>query len=276
MAGSRNYWPFIVAGLFILISTGVVSASFISMQTEVTDLVLEDGAGQSTVRLQNLGDEAAFDVSLSFSLPEGFLAEDIYVGRLAPNAPVEAQFTITAQGDLMEGAYPAVLVVKYSDANSYPFSALTPFTIIYGRRTSSNVFGTIQELTLFGSKKEDLALHVRNPDDRSHELLIRLHLPRELTAEETSKTLTIAPAEERTIAFRVSSFSALPGSTYGVFATIQYSDGEAARSTTARGTIKVERDKPFFTQRRLSAALIALILLYIVYQFGARKWIKKE
>ncbi len=257
--------------LIFFLLAGQVSASFISITTDIADLELQVNGGVSRVTVRNLGDEAALDVGLSFLLPQGFDGEDIFIGRLNPGEGADKEFFLTKEGDTTPGVYPAALIVSYKDANSYPFSAVAPFKIISGSRTSSNVFGVFDEVTLTGDKKKKLTLSIKNPDESTHDLHVRLYLPIELNAVESEKELVIGSSSEGKVDFEVSSFSALPGSTYAVFASIAHEESKSAYSTFARGTIKIEEEKAFLSNSVIGAALIVLLLVFVYYQLRGRK-----
>jgi hypothetical protein len=261
-----------ILALIFFLSVSQVSATFISITTDINDLDIIDNAGVSNVTVRNLGDEAAFDVGLSFLLPGGFVGEDLFIGRLNPGEGVDKELFLSIEGDTALGVYPAALVVSYKDANSYPFSAISPFKIISGSRTTSNVFGVFDEVTLTGDRKEKLTLSIKSPDESGHDLHVRLYLPIELNAVESEKDLSIGSSSEGEVNFEVSSFSALPGSTYAVFASIAYTDDGLEHSAIARGIVRVDKEKPLFSKERLTFALIGLILIFVLYQFGASKW----
>jgi hypothetical protein len=161
--------------------------------------------------------------------------------------------------------------VNYKDANSYPFSALTPFNIIFKERTSTNLFGKMDETVLAGDDKEKLKLVIRNPDEESYSVKVRLYLPRELDALESEKSLIINPSAEKEIDFEVSSFSALPGSTYVVFVSMSYEDGGRAHSSVARGIIRIEEEKKIFSNQGLIVVLIVLLAILLLYQLRGRR-----
>lgn len=257
--------------IFIFLSISQVSATYISIKTDISDLELQADAGVSSVSVRNLGDEDAFEVGLSFLLPQGFAGGDIFVGKLNPGEGVDTKFFLSVEDDMAPGVYPAALIVSYKDANSYPFSAISPFKIISGSRTTSRVFGVFDEVTLTGDSAEKLTLSIKNPDDSGHNLNVRLYLPIELNAEESEKELVIGPLSEGKVDFKVSSFSALPGSTYAVFASIAHKESKSAYSTIARGSIKIEEEKPFLSNSVLGAALIVLLLIFLIYQLRGRK-----
>jgi hypothetical protein len=274
---SSSKYPLLYVSLIIFFLTlSIVSATFISISSEISDIEIGDTTGHSSISIKNNGDEAAHEVSFSFNLPEGFVGEETFIGRLDPGASFEMKFNVTSSENVLVGTHPSTVIVSYKDANSYPFSAITPFNIIYKKRTSSRVFGIFQDLTLTGDEPEKLSLSIKNPDNEAHKLKLRLYLPRELDVDEQEKTITIGPSEEREVDFSVSSFSALPRSTYAIFASLSYEKNGEIYSAFARGLIHVVEKKPFFTSQKLGISFLVLILIFIIYQVKAGKWKKAE
>jgi len=257
--------------LIFFLNLNPVSASFISITTDIGDVSIDGGNGQSLFLMKNQGDEAAFEVDMSLILPKGFSGKEAYIGVLEPNGRSETFLNITLTGDALPGVYPAVVIVNYRDANSYPFSAVTPFNIINRERTTSKVFGIFRELMLEGNEEETFTLSIKNPEDEPRTLDVRLYLPKELSSREREKTVSISPLGEAKIDFSVSSFSALPGSTYAVLASITYETEGREYTSFARGILKIEKENKLVSNQVLLAVLIILIALFLFYQIRGRK-----
>ncbi|HDH28957.1 MAG TPA: hypothetical protein ENH13_07470, partial [Euryarchaeota archaeon] len=242
------------------------SASFISITTDIKGVDLDAGHGTSNLRVVNRGDEAAFDTSVSFYLPEGFTAEEVFIGRLNPNQPFESEISVEAPAEALPGVYPAAASVNYRDANSYPFSAVTPFYITVGRQSTTAVFAVLDEATVSEGRGAKLRLTVKNPDSTGRNAFVTLYLPRELEAEEYSKELFLPARGNVERDFEVSSFSALPGSSYAVFAGISFEENNIMHSTFARGTIRVVEEQPIVSNNMIKAVLAVLVLLFLALQ----------
>jgi hypothetical protein len=258
--------------VIFLLSVSVVTAKFISITTEIGDPIVADGSGTSQLSIVNLGDEAAFESSYVLLMPEGFESEEVFIGRLNPNNPYESEFQVKEIGGGSPGQYPGVLRVSYADGNGYPFSAVTPFNIVYKNRTTSSVFGVLEATTLTGDRNRDMKISIRNPDPKPHLVTITLYLPKELDAPQAVKTFEIGPSEKRDVTFKISSFSALPGSSYVVLAAITYVEEGLSHSTFAKGVVSVEEERSIFSTRILGAVLIVLVLIFLFYQIGGLKW----
>lgn len=259
----RSIIPFMV----IILSVAVVQGTYISMTTQLDDVVIQDGMGKTTVRLNNLGDEAAHEVDLSLLLPEGFSGEGTYLGKFNPHEPRTETLTIKSEGEKKKGLYPGALIVGYKDANLYPFSAITPLNIIVGERTQSPIFGMIEEATLKGKKETTLTLRLKNNDPEPHQIRVRLYLPRELSASETMKTAMIEGNGEATVKFKVASFSALSGSSYNIVASAHYIDKDHSYNSFTNGLVKIEEDQPLFKSNLLYVLIVLLVILFIALQF---------
>ena len=256
----------IVSAVFILIFCNIVYAKFISLTTTISEIEIENKT-QANLTVANYGDEAAFSVSISLILPEGFDSNKIFINKLEPNYPIESTLNITRNKDLLPGRYPAIVLTEYTDANSYPFSAISYTSIIYKVNTFSKVSGSMKELSLAGKSSKKLILELKNFDESEHELKIRLFLPKELKVSEKEKTILIKGKEERKIEFDVSNFGALEGSSYFVLASIEYEDN-LHYSSFATGIIKIEKEnKGFLPNRYLICFLISFVVIYLCYVF---------
>jgi hypothetical protein len=144
--------------VFFLFLCNIASASFISLTTSISGIIIENST-QTSVKIINSGDETAYSLQISLILPEGFEADKISIRNLTPNSSFEGIFNITRKKDLIPGKYPAIVLTEYADANGYPFSAISPTSIIYKVNTLSKVFGSISELTLTGKESKKTSLN---------------------------------------------------------------------------------------------------------------------
>ena len=250
--------------IFLLIPR-IASAGFISLTTVIsTDLMTENNT-KPHVKLLNSGDEPAYNVQISL-LSEDFESKPIYVGVLSPNEPFEEYFNVTLAKDILPGSYPITVLVDYEDANGYPFSSVSPSSIVYKNPSLSRVSGDIPEISLSGKKSKKLTLNIRNLDDVSHDVNVELTLPRELKVVDTKKIINIESKEEKELNFEVSSISALVGSNYVALASLEYED-DSHHSSFARGIIKIVEEKPFEFPIWLPILSFCVLLIISVYYF---------
>ncbi len=254
--------------LLMVLCSHLVSGTYISLTTQVSkeEIILEDET-ELEVKLVNSGDEPAYQVQVNFVLPSGFQAPPISVGNLEPNKPYTKKATLKID-EIVPGTYPLGVLTYYQDANGYPFSSPSFFPIVFQEVTASSVFGALQPLTLSGQETKEATLKVRNLDNAPHQVKATLFLPRELVSTANEKILDLAAKEEREITFDVSSFGALPGSSYPLFVSLDYKENNLHYSSLARGTVSIVEKKEAFTLPEWFplAALGVLILIVVIYQ----------
>ncbi|RLI87782.1 MAG: hypothetical protein DRO76_01855 [Candidatus Altiarchaeales archaeon] len=226
--------------LFLVVLTTSVSARYITLSHKVTmERIIQEDKTTVNITLLNSGDEPAYDVQLSLLLPEGVSSEPIFLGELDPNMPKSGTFDIKINSDVIPGRYSMAILTEYKDANGYPFSSVLPKSLILKEFKSSQISGRISGITLGDKEIKKLTLELRNMDQRGHNLKIKLFIPRELKADNEEKSLVLNAREEKKINFDISSFGALPGSNYVVFASLDYEDSGIHYSSTAMGIVKV-------------------------------------
>jgi len=260
-----------VIAVFFSIFVSPVYATFISLTTTADVGTLEGNFSELNVKIQNFGDEAAFNLQVSLISPENFQSSKASLKRLDPNSTFNYTFNITTADKLKDGKYPIVVFVEYADANGYPFSAITPSFINNKNYQESNVFGTIPELTLYGKEKKNLKIELKNFDTKEHSLTINMFLPKEIKSSDNAKSVIINSKEEKSVEFETENFGALVGSNYVVLASIEYDDS-LHYSKFAQGFLKIEKENVFmFDDRLLIGIAIALIIIFIYYETRKRK-----
>jgi len=226
--------------VLIIALLGTASARYISISTTSTGERIAEGDSTSIgVRLLNSGDEAAHDVRVSLLLPEGFSADELKPGRMEPDKPYEGEFTVSIGSDVTPGTYVVAIITDYRDANSYPFSAVTQSFIKLGERTSSDISGTLSKISIGPEGSAATTLRIRNRGDEKHRLKVRLFLPRELEAEVEDYELEIEPRAQEEHRFKISSFGALAGSTYIIFASMEYEVDDLHYTSTTSGMVEI-------------------------------------
>lgn len=268
--------------LFIvwLLIIQAVSASIISLTTTITTDTMTGKTAKVQVKLLNSGDETAHNVQISL-MTDSFKTDQLYVGNLDPNKPFEGDLNVSRIKEINPGTYPIVVLTDYSDANGYPFSSVSQNYITYKTPTVYKVSGIFSELSLSGKDSKKLFLTVRNLDSISHELKIKLILPRELKAVNENINLSIESKEEKKLDFDVSSFSALAGSSYVVLASIEYEYNNLHYSSFAQTIIKIVEEGKENSLNLPNywpvAVAVVLILIFLYYQIsGRRKWKESE
>lgn len=264
----------------ILTLAGTSTARYISISTSATAERITEGNSTSIgVRLLNSGDEAAHDVRVSLLLPEGFSADELKPGRMEPEKPYEGEFTVDIDSSVTPGTYLAAILTDYRDANSYPFSSVTQSFINLGGRTSSDISGTLSKISIGPEGSAVTTLRIRNRGNEKRNLKVRLFLSRELETDVEHYELELGPRAQEEHRFKISSFGALAGSTYIIFASIEYEGDNLHYTSTTSGVVEIvsedelppskEGGNPLDFLGRLDMTLLLLIgsflLLMIIF-----------
>ncbi len=272
---ARTLFLTLIVLVFVSTVLAPVHAGYISISTRVSKCWMTDETGSCPINVSivNMGDEAAYDARIVFLLPEGFTAENtaVSIGKLEVNRTMQAQVVLKRTKKILPGLYPGILLVEYKDANMRPFSAIVAFDIVQDTLTASPIKGVADEITLAGERSEKLKVKLKNSDDRGYKITATLFIPRELSATEIKKELEIPALGEGMVEFEISSFSALPGSTYPVFIAVTHEDGGQAYSTFVTGMVKVETESALFSTEKMMVVLAGLLIIFVLYQVRGRK-----
>jgi hypothetical protein len=260
----------IISIIILLLSLHSVYAGVISLTTTITAETMSQNTTKLHVRLLNSGDEAAHNVQIS-SLTGDFKTDVINTGVLEPNKPFEGDLNITNIKEINPGTYSIVVLTDYADANGYPFSSISRVDLTYKTQTYSKVSGIISELTLSGKESKKLVLTVRNLDDVTHDVKVKLFIPRELKVNDEERNLTIESKEEKTLNFDVSSFSALSGSSYVVLVSLEYEQDNLHYSSFAQSMINISEKKSPTIPTWLPILTFIVLLIIFVYYFKRGK-----
>lgn len=259
--------PVLIAALIFI---PYATATYITINAQMSEIYANGNATQAKFTVSNTGDETAFAVQMALEA-EGVEAPVIFYDKLEPGKQVDTSFTLNLTRDLSPGRYPILIVTEYADANNYPFSAVSSSFIVYKERTSSDVNGFFDELQVpkGGSAKARLTLINRASDDR--DVNVSVFVPRELFAGRYDKNVLIKPGEKKSGDIEISSLAALQGSTYTVFAIIEYEDQNKHYSSFSRGLVRITKDEGIFSNITVIAAVVVLIAVVFAYNFRARK-----
>ncbi len=259
--------------VILLLLAPIATASFISMTTTVDTTMREDVALIS-VETKNFGDESAYNVQITIEvedLKNSSETENVIGVRQA----FETNLSLSLSSLDKPGTYPLIVRVDYTDANGYPFSAITPSTVAFRQSTSSDVFATLGESTMTEDGETLVRVKVRNLDTNPKTVQIHLVTPKELSTE-GGKTVELKGQSESEVSFRVKSFGALAGSTYAILAVVEY-ENDLHYSSIARGTVKITKAGNILLDNWfLIVVLIVLVAAVVLYQFKGRWMIWKR
>jgi hypothetical protein len=267
----KTIYRLFLASVALLALTASSSAKYITMSPLSIDMEPIVSGDKTTVNvtMSNTGDEAAYDVELSLMLPSGMRSNQIAMGKMDPNLPQKGTFNLELDPSAKPGKYAIALLTEYKDANYYPFSSVAPQYMVIKETRSSQISGKINELEI-GDKGQvrKLALELRNLDTADHRISVRIFAPKELKVTPMETSMNLPARGESKTELDISSFGALKGSTYVVFAAMEYDDSGAHYSSTASGMVKVveQKDAISFSGWLLPAVIFVLFLAFVVYQ----------
>jgi len=265
--------------LILLLIPHLVSAGVISLTTTISTDIMTNDTTKIHIKLINSGDEPAHDIQVSL-LTKDFSADPIIIGKLNPNEPFEKDFNVVLIEEILPGSYPILILTDYADANGYPFSSVSPSSIVYKTPTVSKVSGLINEVSLTGKESKKLTLSIRNLDDVEHDVNIKLVLPREIKVDEEGKKVLIGSKQEKSLDFEVSSLSAISGSTYVIVASIEYEVNDLHYSSFVNGIIRIDGGIKPKTKESEGTSTLAFIVLFIsiifVLIYAYPKYIKRR
>ena len=233
-----------------LIWAGSIS---LQIQTEVTP---QKPGWLVTLKAANEGSDTAFNLRAVVRLGDGKESSQVSALPLHPGTSEAFHFRLTDEPK-MAGQYPLFVAVDYTDANRYPFTALS-FNIVNHRQSQSPAVFAVLENVELGGGSETMRLKIRNLGADAKRVEARLFLPNEISAKESSQNVALEPNAEVSVPFVLHRFSALPGSTYPIYAVIQYESGQEHFCVPATGIVKVVENKNGLL--RTGAAALALVL----------------
>ncbi len=260
-----------------LLASGTCSASFIRMGVETRNpSLIEGNQFIMNVTVANTGDEPAYDVALSLELPDGFQADDLYVGTLYPNKPFHSKFIVNIDV-AVPGRYPIILKTNYADANAYPFSTVAPKFIDYLQHAKTLTRAALETVEISGEETKEVNLKIRNVDKNPHTYKVNFHAPNEISVEDYESVVDISGSSEKDVKFMIKSFGALPDSSYVVVATIEYDDSSSGetihKSFIASGMTKIVKagQVEYIPPWLPVIILLILIAAFIYFQFKKKK-----
>lgn len=225
------------ASAFLVVSFLCAGAAAGTIQIQITQSAeLRDGVLSVAVAVRNSGDEAAHSV-VPLVRFRGQEARGAIEPTLPPDGPLEAKLDLPA-GALGEGRWPYLVAVEYTDANHYPFQALLVATLVIGSPPPAQV--AIPRFESPGiARSGELALQVKNLSAAERSISIHLLLPDALEASEPSRTLSLAPWEEKTLSAGLVNRTALPGSRYPVFVAAEYDAPPFHQALVAQSAVEI-------------------------------------
>lgn len=234
-------------------------AGTISLDTQVQATV-EGETLHGAITLTNRGDEPAYQVQVAAEVQELSWTSSVRE-RVAVGESHTVNFE-QALGGLQPGRYPLIVRIHYTDANRYPFSALTVTEFTVGQAAAPDLLAILEGVTIQGDGR--VTLRMKNLTQEPRTVTVRLVLPNELSAEPSTMTKELSADQETQATFRVKNFSALGGSTYPVYAVLEHESDGVHHTTLAAGSVRVESPSGGLPSRPIWLGIFAALLAVLV------------
>ena len=248
-------------------------ARYISLNVKPQAEFIERFLSISAV-IANEGDEPAHHVQV-------FLDAEGHTLTLPPLAEIgpHDQETVKANlpvGALEPGAYTGVLRVSYTDGNGYALSTVAFVSLSKRVNPPSPVTVVVRAGDVASSGEVDV--HVSNLVRRSTPVRVRLIAPRELTVTPSDARIVLQGGQEESLRFAVRNASALPGSSYAVFAVADTEENGVHTSVAQSDRMSILGSADTPSSSFLIAALAAtpiMVLLFVRLSRRAAMRIRK-
>ncbi len=255
-----NLRRFILTAI-LAIASSHASAGFISIQSE-TSVSLENGKVLPVITLTNLGDQPAYDLSVTAicSGNEGF-------SKREPDLTPDESATFAMDlGTAPEpaGLFTVIFKIFYTDSGGTQFSALNSITLVTDldspprhilKITADNV-----QLNKKGSIQADIASSVD-----ANNVRLSLFLPDEISCRQNTQTLAVTGGSA-TASFDIKNKGCNPGSTYLALLVADYVQDGMHMSKASPLNIKVSSTVTASQSPALFILLTALALGAILLQ----------
>lgn len=245
-----------------ILGAGIAHAGTISISI-VPTAELQGGDLAVKVRVNNSGDEAALSVAPKLVFRD---AEVRGKGtpRLEPGGNFEETLTIPA-GQLADGRWPYRMSVDYTDLNQYPFQALQVQTLVVGNPPPAKVaVARLESDGIAGSG--DIRVQLKNLTADERKTTVSLLLPEGLETGSPRQEIVLDGWEEQVVVVPVTNRTALAGSRYPVFVSVEYEDGDVHQGLVSQGIIAIEAGQTFFDRNRTTLLWVGggLLALWVV------------
>jgi len=248
----------------LAVAAGPAAAKSISIA--ITPRVeLQGDAVVAQVGVKNGGDEAAQSVSASFFFRDQQARGEIHP-ELGPQQAMEARLSIPAAG-LPTGRWPYRVAIDYTDANQYPFQALHAGILTVGTPPLAKVaIPSVNAPALSSTGR--LRIHLKNLAGVARTATVRGTAPEGIEVSTPPAEVALAPWGETDVDHGLINRTALAGSRYPVFVTVEYEDEGVHQAVIGQGMVEIRASQSFFETWRVAfwigAALFVLVWLGIL------------
>jgi hypothetical protein len=231
---NRVRYFFAVLFVWPVLSGHPAEGHVISIQAQVQTKIQGETL-VAVVKVTNLGDEEAKSVHVRTQAPRSEDSSE-NLPTLSPGAAHSFTIKHSLKG-LTPGVYPLIIFTHYGDSNNYPFSALSITGFQWGRASDAGVIGSLENVEIRGHGRSELKL--KNLENSVKSLHIRFLAPSELSFDPKSVDIQLAPDQEINLPCKIRNFSALRGSTYFVYAVMEFEQGGVHATAWAPASIRI-------------------------------------
>ena len=253
----------------LLFSATGVQAGTIRIQSRV-DTTLTGQSLKVDIAVTNQGTESARNVQIESEFETSKKSSPVQA-----ELPVQGNMATHLRQEIpygMHGRYPLITRILYTDSNGYPFSVLVVSVVnTTTTRTPPQVIGELQPLLIRDLGR--LLLTVTNRETGQEKIRIHLIYSREFSADPSLMDVEIAPSEVKSFSITLHNNSALPGSTYPLYAIMEYDQNRFHQTAMVTGSVTIvptNYTAPMSgTPWLYFATLTLLILIVVVYNVRA-------
>ena len=212
--------------------------------------------------IANEGDESAYQVQALLEI-EGHAVGLPTIAEIRPHEQQSVKVNVPV-GVLEQGAYTGVLRVGYADGNGYALSTVAVIPVSKRVNPPSPVTAVVRAGDVASSGEIDVL--VSNVVRRPAPVRVRLIAPRELTVTPSDARIVLQGGQQESLRFAVRNASALPGSSYAVFAIVDTEENGAHTSVvhSDRMAILAAAGTPSSSVLIVALALIPIAVLLFV------------
>ena len=245
----------------ILLTAGPAAATNISITLAPT---VEVSGGTFTLRVKvgNQGDEAAQSVTPTLHFRDAETRGQTKPS-LGPNESFEDALSLPV-GDAKPGRWPFRLTVDYTDANQYPFQALQVSAVLVGQPPPPKM--SVPEV-----KAEPLSttgavrVRLKNLAGVARTAAVSVLVPEGLEVPDGVPQVPLAAWEEKAVSAKLVNRTALAGSRYPVYVTVEYDEDGAHQAVIQQAVVEIVTAQSFLARQRtlLWAGAVALGLIWV-------------
>jgi hypothetical protein len=204
---------------------------------------LRDQALVARIGVRNGGDEAAQSVTPVLVF-RGQQVRGEARNELGPQEAMQSSLSVPA-GELGPGRWPYRVAVDYTDANQYPFQALHAGLVTVGSPPPAKLaVAEVKGDPL--SSSSPLRVRMKNLAGVERAATVSVAVPEGIEATSPPQQVTIAAWQEAKVEATLVNRTALAGSRYPVFVTVEYDDEGIHQAVVAQGLVEIHGQQSFF------------------------------